>query len=423
MSRILLVSSEPIRPRMGGIGVRYLQMASHLAAAGRQVTLISPSAREEAAAIAPAGATYRAFEGESLRATIAAHEAVVAQGQLANDVVLARAGVPVVVDLYDPFLIEHLHYLPTLGLDPYRNDHASWVVQLAGGDFFLCSSEEQRLFYLGFLAALGRVNPEQAADDADARALIDVVPFALPAEIPAHVPLLPPAAPGVKRLLFGALYDWYDPWTLLDALATISGIDWRLLVVRHPNAALTPQRLFAELEARAKERGWWGSRIEAIDWVPVERRFDLLRDVDLMVAPHRPTLETALSLRTRFLEALAVSCPVLTTTGGALGRLLVERDAGWTVAPGDAQGLAAAIREALSPGAALERRREQGRALAREFESARVLAPLVRFLDAPRIDPTRERFAFHPPTKAPSDSLLFRIRRRLRRELARRSGA
>jgi glycosyltransferase involved in cell wall biosynthesis len=263
------------------------------------------------------------------------------------------------------------------------------------------------------------VNPEQAADDADARGLIDVVPFALPAEIPPHAPLLPPVAPGVRRLLFGALYDWYDPWTLLEALAAIREIDWRLLVVRHPNATLTPQRLFSELEERARARGWWGSRIEAIDWVPVERRFDLLRDVDLLVAPHRPTLETALSLRTRFLEALAVSCPVLTTTGGALGRLLVDRDAGWVIAPNDARGLAAAIRDALAPDEARERRLERGLELAREFEAGRALAPLVGFLAAPRIDPTRERFAFRPATRAPADRLLFRIRRRLRRQLGR----
>ena len=70
---------------------------------------------------------------------------------------------PVAIDLYDPWLIENFAYFETLGLDPYRNDHATWVLQMSRGDFFLCSSEEQRTFYLGFLAALGRVNPERIA--------------------------------------------------------------------------------------------------------------------------------------------------------------------------------------------------------------------------------------------------------------------
>ena len=80
-----------------------------------------------------------------------------AQGQLANDLVLEMPGLPVAIDLYDPWLIENFAYFETLGLDPYRNDHATWALQMSRGDFFLCSSEEQRTFYLGFLAALGRV--------------------------------------------------------------------------------------------------------------------------------------------------------------------------------------------------------------------------------------------------------------------------
>jgi glycosyltransferase involved in cell wall biosynthesis len=403
---------------MGGIGVRYFEMANHLAAAGHRVTLLSPAAPAGTAELGGRGWTASPLDLAALPRTLRQHDVVVAQGQHANDVVLADSGVPAAIDLYDPFLVEHLNYVETLGLDPYRNDHASWVLQMARGDFFLCSSEEQRLYYLGFLTALGRLNPECVADDPEARRLVGVVPFGLPAAIPAPAPYLPPAAAGVRRLLFGALYDWYDPWTLLDALATLDDVDWRLLVIRHRDTASTPQALFAELEARARARGWWGTRIEAIDWVPAERRFDLLGDVEVLVAPHRPTLETALSLRTRFLEALAVGCPVATSGGGSLGRLLVERGAGWVTPPGDAPALAAALREILARGAGRSATIERGRALAREFETGKALAPLLDFVAAPRIEPTKERFSFRPPSLSPKDPLAFRLRRRLRRMLA-----
>ena len=422
MSRVALVSSEPIRPRMGGIGVRYLELANHLAAAGHEVTLLSPAAAEESAAFGRAGWTARRFALAELAGELRRHDVVVAQGQLANDVALAGSGVPFAVDLYDPFLVEHLHYLESLGLDPYRNDHASWVLQLARGDFFLCSSEEQRLYYLGFLTALGRVNPESVAEDADGRRLVDVVPFGLPPSIPPHSPYLPPAPDGVRRILFGALYDWYDPWTLLDALAALDRVDWRLLVIRHPDAAGTPQRRFAELEAKARASGLWGSRIEAIDWVPAERRFDLLRDVDLLAAPHRPSLETALSLRTRFVEALAVGCPVVTSAGGSLARLLTERDAGWVAPPEDAPALTAALRAILSGAPESASRVARGRELAREFEASRAWAPLLRFIEAPRVDPAKSRFSYVPETIAPPDGLGFRIRRKLRTMTAGRAG-
>ncbi len=420
--RVALLSSEPIRPKMAGIGIRYAELARRLPGYGIDVLLISPATSEEMrAASGLEGDRVATFERGRLGDLAAGCTAVVAQGQLANDAVveLGARGLPVAIDLYDPWLIENFAYVPTLGLDPYRNDHATWVLQMSRGDFFLCSSEEQRTFYLGFLAALGRVNPERLAGDPDLAGLIAPVPFGVPDRLPPHEPYLPERRSGEKRLLFGGVYDWYDPWTLLDALDAIGAFDrpdWTLLLIANPNPDQTPQRLLGEVEARCRRRGVWGSRVRLIDWVPSDRRYDLLRDVDVLVAPHRPTLETRLSLRTRFLDALAAGCPVVTSAGGAMSRMLVEHCAGLVVPPGDAPALGKALeaavgrvdREAIEAGAAR---------LLEGFRWDRALAPLVAFCREPRVDPTKERFAQALPTSAPADPLAFRVRRRLRRML------
>jgi glycosyltransferase involved in cell wall biosynthesis len=436
MTRVALLSSEPVRPRMAGIGIRYLELARRLAGEGLAVRLLSPAEPEESAGLGLGGAEPCRFERQRLPELLAGCDAAVAQGQLANDLVLAAPGLPVAIDLYDPWLVENLSYLATLGLDPYRNDHASWLLQMSRGDFFLCSSEEQRAFYLGFLLALGRVNPELAASDPDLRLLIDVVPFGVAGELPPHQPYLPPrpagaaGEPAPRRLLFGGLYDWYDPWTLLDALALLDRPEWQLLLVRNPNSG-TPQRLFGDVERRCRRLGWLGSRVLALDWVPAERRFDLLRDVDLLVAPHRPSLETRLALRTRFLEALAAGCPVVTSEGGAMSRLLREHGAGWVVPPGDAPGLARALGEALEPAAAplpaarpplAQAWRAGAQQLLASFRWERALGPLVAFCREPRRDPWKERFVQSLATAAPADRTAFRLRRRLRRLLAGRPG-
>lgn len=420
MTEIALVSSEPLRERVGGIGVRYLELARRLPGHGIEVRVVSPAEPEETPL--PAGSVRRFVPGR-LAETLAGCDGAVGQGQLVNDLLLECPDLPVAVDLYDPWLVENLCYAPELGLDPYRNDHATWVLQLSRGDLFLCSSEEQRLFYLGFLAALGRLNPRRLEIDPDLRGLIAPVPFGVPDELPPHRPLLgrpeprDPRAEGTaeRRLLFGALYDWYDPWTLLDALALLEGSGgpgWTLLFIRHRDPEGTPQRLLRQVEARCRERGWWGSRVRALDWVPFERRYDLLRDVDLLVAPHRPGLETRLSLRTRFLDALAAGCPVVTSEGGTLSRLLREAGAGWVVPPEDPEALAQALKEAL----ASPRRHAAGAAdLARRFAWDRVLEPLLAFCRDPRRDPTKDDFAFRPDTVAPPDAPGFRLRRKLRR--------
>jgi len=422
MTRIALLSSEPIRPLMAGIGIRYLELARRLPACGFEVVLVSPAEPDDSSTLGldARRVAVRRFERGRLREILGDCQAGVAQGQLANDLLLEMPALPVAIDLYDPWLVENLTYAETLGYGPFRNDHATWVLQMSRGDFFLCSSEEQRTFYLGFLAALGRVNPERLAADPDLETLIAPVPFGVPDELPEHRPVLPPREPGEARLLFGGLYDWYDPWTLLDALEIADRPEWRLFFIRNPNPESTPQRLMAEVEARCRRLGWLGSggsgkhRVRILDWVPAGRRYDLLRDVDLVVAPHRPSLETRLSLRTRFLDAMAAGCPVVTSAGGAMSRMLREHGAGWVVPPGDARALAAALAEAVDNPAAREARRAGAQELLADFRWDRALAPLVRFCTAPRLDASKERFVHRPGTAAPPDPLLLRIRRRLR---------
>jgi glycosyltransferase involved in cell wall biosynthesis len=414
--RVALLSSEPVRPLMAGIGIRYLELARRLPQHGIETVLVSPAAPEETGSLGLDG-PVRQFERGRLREILADCTAAVAQGQLANDLVLECPHLPAAIDLYDPWLVENLSYVATLGFDPWRNDHATWVLQMSRGDFFLCSSEEQRTFYLGFLTALGRVNPERIAEDPDLATLIAPVPFGVPDELPPHRPVLEPREPRERRLLFGGLYDWYDPWTLLIALEQLEQRTWTLLLIRNPNPDSTPQRLLGEVEARCRKLGWWGSRVRCIDWVPADRRYDLLRDVDLLVAPHRPSLETRLSLRTRFLDAMAAGCPVVTSDGGAMSRMLREHGAGWVVPPGDGEALALALAEALEDEDARERSRAGARELLRGFAWDRALEPLVRFCREPKIDPFKERWVQRPATAAPPDPLPFRARRKLRRLL------
>jgi glycosyltransferase involved in cell wall biosynthesis len=399
---------------MAGIGIRYLELARRLPPHGVEVVLLSPGPLRAASELGLDAVEVRPFEPGRIARTVEDCDGVVAQGHLANHLLLEAPEIPTAIDLYDPWLVENLHYHEALGLDPYRSDHATWVLQMSRGDFFLCSSREQRLFYLGFLAAVGRLNPERLDVDPELRELIAAVPFGVPDEPPPHRPLLGERVAGERRLLFGGLYDWYDPWPVLEALASMRDEPWKLYVIRNPNPDSTPQRLFREVEEWCRSRELWGRRVEALDWIPFERRYDLLRDVDALVATHRPGLETELSFRTRFLDALVAGCPVLTTDGGTLSRLLREWDAGWLVGPGDAQAVREALGELLAGGERVRARVARGLEGVRRFRWDEVLAPLVAFCRSPRIDPTKERFAHPLPTTAPPDAMGFRLRRRLR---------
>src|SRR6201999_2815746 len=161
--------------------------------------------------------------------------------------------IPTVVDLYDPFIVENLHYYPTRGVEVFAHDHATLVTSLLRGDLFLCASEAQRLFYLGLLMATGRLNPELFARDASCRSLIRVAPFGV------H-----PPRPAVRRdldhpsILFGGIYDWYDPILAIDAVALarrdLPGIT--LTFTRHPNPDITPQGKLAQAMEHVQKNGF-----------------------------------------------------------------------------------------------------------------------------------------------------------------------
>ena len=146
---------------------------------------------------------------------------MVAQGWvLERHPAVAETSAHLVVDLYDPFDLELLHLLGGRAGPERRQAQANTVRalhdQVRAGDFFLCASERQRDYWLGYLNALGRVNPATHAADPTLRDLVDVVPFGIPARPPERSGTGNARAARLVRrdlvlLWGGGVCDWFDP--------------------------------------------------------------------------------------------------------------------------------------------------------------------------------------------------------------------
>jgi glycosyltransferase involved in cell wall biosynthesis len=420
VSRAFLICPEPVRQLTAGVGSRFLALARVLITAGHRVTLAVPNDPAEAGLAEPGLELTRA-EPEGIGAQAGGHDWVLLHAHLGNHYLTQRDDLPVVVDLYDPFLVENMHYHRELGLAPFRTDHATWRLQMARGDFFLCSSEEQRLYYLGWLSALGRVNPLVLADDPDLRRLIDELPFGTPEEPPRGVPPRAEVLPGVDEgalvLYFGGIYDWYDAEVVLAALPAVLERAPRTVVVfaEHPHPELTPLAAAARVRAEAERRGWLGGVVRFEAWRPFERRFELPQVCDLAVVTHRAGLETELSLRTRLVDLLWLGLPAVVTAGGTMARVIAEAGAGRVVPPADPRALAEAVLGLAGDPAARERAAEGARAWAAGRSWSRVAAPLLEFARAPWRDTDRARCAELAPGEVEiEETLLRKIQRALR---------
>jgi hypothetical protein len=420
MSRAFLICPEPVRSVTAGVGSRFVTLAGVLAGAGHEVTLAVPSDPADAPELADG--VVRADESR-LGEQADGHDWVLLHAHLGNHYLQQRDDLPVVVDLYDPFLIENLHYHRELGPQPFRNDHATWRLQMSRGDFFLCSSEEQRLFYLGWLSALGRVNPLVVDDDPSLRGLIVELPFGTPDDLPPKPPpraeVLPDVETEAPVLYFGGIYDWYDPHVVLDSVPSLLERDPRTVVVfvDHPHPETTPLSVAGSARDAAKKAGWLGSTVRFEAWRPFERRFELPQVADLAVVTHRPGIETDLSLRTRLVDLMWLGLPSVVTEGGTMARVIADTGAGEVVPPGDASALSAAIGRFLDD----RRRRTQATQAAQAWVAghtwATVAGPLLEFAEAPRRDPNRGRFdEIAPGEVTAEETLLGRIQRVLRRQ-------
>ena len=401
--RILVLAPEPIRPKMAGMGIRALELARAL---GREfdVRLLVGNGVEEAAAAA-GEISVESVPSGGLRAAARGADAAVVSGHAANWWFHQVPDVPVAVDLYDPFFVENLHYAATLGAETARHDHATLDLALARGDFFLSASPEQRLFYAGALFERGRIGPANFPADPRLARLISVVPFGVPAE-PASGDAAAGlraagVAPGGPVVLFGGIYDWYDPDLLLEAWPGVLAKhpEARLLFFENPNPQTTPQRVYARARERARAVDPRARSIVFARWLPFSARADLYAAVDLVVSISSPGLETDLAFRTRLLDAAWGGVGSVSVGGGALARDLSEAGAGMQV-----ESTASAVAQALSTLLSDADRRRALSSAARVFAASRawsaVAAPLAGWCREARVDPGRR-----PLPPLPSRSL------------------
>ncbi len=324
---------------MAGMGIRALELARSLSAAGLDARLLVPNDVGEAREAAGRCRGRAAAPGR-LAAAARGADAAVVSGHAANSWFHEVPELPCAVDLYDPFPIENLHYARELGEATARHDHATLELSLSRGDFFLCASGEQRLFYAGALFTAGRIGASNFPEDPTLARLLAVVPFGVPTEPAAGDGEAGRRAVGAggpgPLVLFGGVYDWYDPELLLEAWPAVLRREpaARLLFFENPNPATTPQVVFRARPRAGRARSIPAGRsILFSPWLPYAGRADLYAGCDLLVSISSEGLETELSYRTRLLDAAWGGVPSVTVGGGSLARELVGGGSGDRVRP------------------------------------------------------------------------------------------
>jgi hypothetical protein len=402
MTRVLVVTNDPVGPRMAGPAIRSWNIASALSAE-HEVRLVTTASLDAQPApfeqhLVPAGRD-RAFRRLERWA-----EVIVLQGHAMAMFRSARRSKKLLVaDIYDPMHVEQLEQARERPLPEYERIVADRVEllneQLLRADFLMAASERQRVFYLGQLAALGRLNPLTYQDGSDLHRLLTVVPFGLPDEPPIHQrQVLKGVVPGIgvhdKVIIWGGgLYSWFDPLTLIRAVGVLSArrptVRLFFQGTKHPGIAEMP--IVQQSRELATELGLLDSAVFFNEtWVPYDQRQNYLLEADAGVSTHGVHLETTLAFRTRILDYLWASLPMVVTTGDSFGELVEQEQLGVAVPPDDVDALADALELTLFDGAFARRAVSNIWTVRDRFRWQNVLAPLVEYLRAPWPAPDRQ---------------------------------
>ncbi|WP_153035731.1 glycosyltransferase [Amycolatopsis sp. YIM 10] len=425
--RILVITGDAITERMAGPAIRAWNIAASLSGEHEvRLVTVNPLADPPPAPFAVSAAKRR-----DLTEPVEWADIVILQGhvlEMAPQLKKADSAKIVVCDLYDPMHLELLEQGRGVPDDKRAADLVGVTkvleAQLERGDFFLCASERQRLFWLGHLAAMGRLSPRLYDADPTTHSLLSVVPFGLSPEAPRRTgPGLRANVPGIAEtdhvvLWAGGVYSWFDPLTLvraIDRLRERRG-DVRLvfLGMKHPNPEVAEMDIGSRTIRLADSLGLTGKHVFFNEqWVPYGERQNWLLDADCGVTTHYEHVETTFAFRTRVLDYLWSGLPIVTTDGDAFADLVRAEKLGVVVPAEDSEALADALEKALYDTEFANAAKERIAEVAQRFAWPRALEPLVEFCRDPR--PAADRLP-GASDLAPSDPL--RGTEVIRRDLA-----
>jgi glycosyltransferase involved in cell wall biosynthesis len=392
--RVVVLTGDVLEPKMAGPAIRAWHMACTLA---REHDVQLASTQE--CSLWHPDFPVRVVDERELEDLEAWCDVLVFQGNLMRQHPVLRDTQKIVVtDIYDPFHLEVLEQArnldPPARLLAVQSSTDVLNEQLRRGDFFLCASEKQRDFWLGQLASVGRINPATYDRGENLEGLLAVAPFGVSDEPPRHArSVLRGVVPGIgeddKVVLWGGgIYNWFDPLTLLRAVdklrRRLPEVRLYFLGLRHPNPQVGEMKMADDAVALAEELGLVGTNVFFNeDWVEYDERQNYLLESDIGVSTHLDHVETEFSFRTRLLDYLWASLPIVATSGDSLAALIDSSGIGLTVPAGDVDALEAALFRLLDDD---EFNRSCRDAIARVVPSYRwstVLEPLLEFCRAP----------------------------------------
>jgi glycosyltransferase involved in cell wall biosynthesis len=434
--RILVLSKAGVGTMMSSPGIRALNIARVLGRAlpEAEVVLAVPGSTD---LVPDAPFEVKTYTARTLPRLVLGFDIVISQG-FPPTTLPAFFGRRFVMDFFTNFLIEGLEYrkehvTPAVRQAWLDTQRAYLNLQLTMADFVICANERQRDAWLGMMSCLGLIPGDVYDRDNTLEALVGVASYGVrpggaggrgsgvgeelplgpstqpqalaqdasvtfddqeapsfPAPGPRPpAPLLKGTFPGIEKgdrvvLWNGGIVRWYDPLTLVRAVARIvprrPEVKLLFLGTKYPVVGFDPGATLGEAQALSRELGLLGENVLFNEgWLPYDESGQYMVEADIGVSTYYDNLETHFSYRTRLVDFLWAETPVVCTRGDVIAEMVERRGLGVAVPEGDVDALQAALLRLLDDQDFYSTCKRNLRAIKDELQWERTLSPLVEF--------------------------------------------
>ncbi len=353
MAKILINCLDYINESMAGPAIRSWEFAGALAK-NHDVVVLSPNKTN----LKSKSFTLKEYSAKTFAEEMQSVDFLISQTVRPKVAKLAKKyNTRIILDAYDPITIEAIEsnseeeYSLRVALNKILLLEQSSSFCFA--DSIICASEKQRDLWFGVLSAMNRITPAMYDQDNSLRNLIDVVPFGLAGTAPVKTKSnILNKKFGIKETDFvllwgGGIWNWFDPLTLIEAVATVQDklpIKLVFMGIDHPNKNIPRMPMVKKAVEKAKELGLEGKSVFFNEgWVPYKQRQEFLNAADAGVSMHFDHLETRFSFRTRILDYIWAELPIIATQGDSFAELIEERQLGEVVRYTDSDSISNAI--------------------------------------------------------------------------------
>jgi glycosyltransferase involved in cell wall biosynthesis len=401
LKRILVLSKAGVGTMMSSPGIRALNIARVLGRAlpEADVVLAVPGTSD---LVPDAPFRVQTYTTRSLPRLILGFDTVISQG-FPPTTVPAFFGRRFVMDFFTNFLIEGLEYrkehvTPAVRQAWLNTQRVYLNMQLTMADFVICANERQRDAWLGLMSSLGLITGNVYDRDNTLEALVSVAAYGIRPEGTgdrgqgtggnrSHPALrrIPGIGPNDTVILWnGGILKWYDPLTLIRAVARIvprrPDVKLLFLGTRYPVAGFDPGATIDEAFALSRELGLLGTHVLFNDgWLPYDESGRFMVEAAIGVSTYYDNLETHFSYRTRLIDFLWAETPVVCTKGDVIADMIERRGLGISVPERDVDALEAALTRLLEDSGFYRACKRNLREIRDELSWERTLQPLVEF--------------------------------------------